>query len=509
MKQTDGKIERPEPSVATLEYSHPLESWLKRDWVRFLLRQISADRPGTGQPHLLRALETYGNPQSPLHERLLYWPIHKIIDQLRGSLTPSQLYQKLGGHPPTIRGIVATARSVAKYGLTVPQRWEFPLFIVWNFTNRCNLRCRHCYQSSGLEMSTSELSLDEKLKLIDQLNRMFVPMVALAGGEPTLSNHLEPVLARCQNYGIHTTIATHGALLTKARCKQLAELGVRYIEVSLDSIDPEAHDLFRGIPGTWKRAVQGIRNVVETEGLRAGIAMCITRENAHELESMLQFAVDLGVSCFAHFNFIPVGRGTDMSATDLTPPQRENVLHTLRDWMNMQKLGVISTAPQFGRMCLMHTDQDSLMSCSHAGNASGAKARVVAKYLGGCGAGRTYACLQPNGDLTPCVYMPDRIMGNVRQKSIRTIFQESEWWDLFCNRDEREGHCGVCDYRNYCGGCRARADAYFHRLDHSDPGCVNNQDAWEKINQQNGAGSPIRSYASSDRSGRSLPIPPT
>jgi len=504
MNQTNGKIERPESPVATLDYSHPMESWLKRDWVRFLLRKISADRPGSSEPHLLRALQTYGNDRSPLHERLLYWPIHKIIDSMRGALTPAELYQKLGGHPPTIRGIVATARSIAKYGLTVPQRWEFPLFVVWNFTNRCNLRCRHCYQSSGPELPNDELSLDEKLKLIDQLNRMFVPMVALAGGEPTLSDHLEPVLARCQSYGIHTTIATHGALLTGDRCRRLADLGVRYVEVSLDSIDPETHDLFRGIPGTWKRAVQGIKNVVETEGLRAGIAMCITRENVHELESMLQFAVDLGVSCFAHFNFIPVGRGMDMAAIDLTPSQREEVLHTLRDWMNTQKLGVISTAPQFGRMCLMHTDQDSLMSCSHAGNASGAKARVVAKYLGGCGAGRTYACLQPNGDLTPCVYMPDRIMGNVRQKSIRTIFQESEWWDLFCNRDEREGHCGVCDYRNYCGGCRARADAYFNRLDHSDPGCIYNQDVWEKINQQNGAGATIQSLAPSERTRRSI-----
>ncbi|MCP4711212.1 MAG: SPASM domain-containing protein, partial [Planctomycetes bacterium] len=143
-----------------------------------------------------------------------------------------------------------------------------------------------------------------------------------------------------------------------------------------------------------------------------------------------------------------------------------------------------STAPQFARLCLEHPDVGSMVSCSHAGNAGGTQARVVAKYLGGCGAGRTYACVQPNGDVTPCVYMPARIMGNIRNKTFTEIFQQSDWWDLFCNRDAREGKCGSCDYRNYCGGCRARSDAYFNRLDHSDPGCINNMDQWLKLNQQ-------------------------
>ena len=469
------------PGVGGLDYHHGLEDWLDRKWVRFLVGRLTADRPGTAGVHLWRALMSYGDGQAPTHERLAYWPIHKVIDNLRGSLSREQLREKLGGHPPTVRGIVATARSVARYGLTTPQRWINPLFVVWNFTNRCNLRCQHCYQSSGAEGDRGELTLGQKLEVIDQLGRAYVAMIAFAGGEPTLSGHLERCLERCRRYSMHTTLATHGGLMTAERCRSLAALGLRYVEVSLDSVDPEKHDSFRGCSGAWRGAVEGIKNVVATDGMRAGIAMCVHRENLHEVEAMLEFAVKLGVSCFAHFNFIPVGRGADMAPCDITPEQRDELLRLLQGWMESKRIGVISTAPQFGRICLSNAAVDGMVSCSHAGNAAGAKARVVARYLGGCGAGRTYACLQPNGDLTPCVYMPGRVMGNVKHRSITEVFQQNQWWDMFCNRDDRGGACGSCDFRNYCGGCRARADAYFDRLDGPDPGCTNNLKYWQQL----------------------------
>ena len=475
------------PAVASLEYTHCLEDWLKRPWLRRLLGYVSRNRSGTAKPHLQRALETYGDAGAPAHERLAYWPIHRAIDRLSGSVSRETLRERLCDHAPTIRGIVSTSRSVAHFGLTIPQKWLYPLFVVWNFTNRCNLKCRHCYQSSDSRGSSGELSLSEKLSLIDELGTNYVAMVAFAGGEPTLSRDLEPALSRCQSYGMHTTLATHGGLMSPERCKRLAGLGLKYVEISLDSIDPARHDSFRQTPGAWKRSVEGLKNVISTDGLRGGLAMCVHRDNLDEVASMLEFACDLGVSCFAHFNFIPVGRGVEMADMDISPAQREDLLELLRSWMQSKRIGVISTAPQFGRICLSRPQEDALISCSHAGNASGEKARVVAKYLGGCGAGRTYACVQPNGEVTPCVYMPDRIMGNIRRGSFRDIFQQSPWWDLLCDRNARDGACKECEYRNYCGGCRARADAYFHRLDQADPGCIKNLDAWRKIIQNGGS----------------------
>jgi radical SAM protein with 4Fe4S-binding SPASM domain len=279
---------------------------------------------------------------------------------------------------------------------------------------------------------------------------------------------------------MHTTIATNGVTMTVELAADLAAAGVRYVEISLDSVHAARHDAFRGAPGLWDKAIRGAKNVVATKGLRLGIAMCVHQGNYAEVREMLELAISLGAGCFAHFNFIPVGRGLKMVAGDITPAQREGLLALLNEYMQSGRIGVISTAPQLGRTCLMHAGAEGRTTCSHAGSGSGAKARIVARYLGGCGAGRTYICVEPNGDVTPCVYLPHRVMGNLRDKSVEDIFRHGHY-DLLNDRADRIHHCGTCDFANYCGGCRARSDAYFGRLDAGDPGCAFNQAQWDEL----------------------------
>lgn len=471
---------RGRPQPLDLDYHHPLEDWLGTRPFRRLLGWLSRPRCD-GQTLLEQILSSYANPRAGFWRRLKCWPFHLFIDRMRGSVRPATIRRRIGEHRPTIRGLVLAARSVAEFGLTTPQRFSAPLFAVWNFTNRCNLRCRHCYQSSDNSRQPDELTLTEKLELVDQLAEQYIAMIAFAGGEPTISPHLLPVLRHAGRYGIHLSLATHGGTLTPRLAAQLAEAGVRYVEISLDSVHPEKHDAFRGQPGMWQRTVRGMRHVVAQPGLRLGIAMCVHRGNCDEIEDMLRFAADIGASCLAHFNFIPVGRGRDMVDEDLTPRQRERLLHTLNRWMQSGRIGVLSTAPQLGRVCLTAAPPEGLQACSHAGSGSGIKARVVARYLGGCGAGRTYVCIEPNGDITPCVYMPQQVLGNIRRRPFREIFRDNELWDVLCDRDRRSGHCAVCAFKNYCGGCRARADAYFGSPAAADPGCIFNSAQWRQL----------------------------
>ncbi|MBU0637746.1 MAG: radical SAM protein [Planctomycetes bacterium] len=482
-----GAASAPSPDVPAqpkryidLDYHHPLEDVLGQYWMRKLLAYVSRRR-SSGRTMIEEILTSYANPQTPRWQRLKYWPFHKFIDRMRGSVSAETFRQRVGEHVSTVRGLVVTARSVAEFGLFVPQRFVAPLFSVWNFTNACNLRCRHCYQDSEHKPLEHELSRAEKFDLVDQMAAEYVPMTAFAGGEPTVSRDLLPVLRRCQKHGIHTTLATHGGTLTPRLTGQLAEAGVKYVEVSLDSVQAAKHDAFRGQPGMWSRTVRGMERVVAQEGMRLGIAMCVHQGNFDEVEDMLQFALDIGASCFAHFNFIPVGRGLEMVDRDLSPSQREQLLGTLNRWMQSGKIGVISTAPQLGRVCLAQAPSAGLQSCSHAGAGGGMKARVVAKYLGGCGAGRTYVCIEPDGNITPCVYLPHRVLGNIRQRRFAAIFRDNEFWDLLCDRAQRVHHCEVCTFKNYCGGCRARADAYFGELNAGDPGCLFNAKHWDEL----------------------------
>jgi len=306
-----------------------------------------------------------------------------------------------------------------------------------------------------------------------------VPFLAIAGGEPLVSRDLWPVLAHAHRNHIHLTIATNGTLLTPENVARLKECGVRYVEVSVDSISPDGHDGFRGQPGAWARSVQGIRNSVAA-GMRTSFATCITRQTVDQVDDLVNFAIDLGCSTFTHFNFIPVGRGIAMAEDDLEPEQREAVLRKLNRHLQEGRIGIFSTAPQFGRSCIMNGAIKDLYPTGHVGLGPGQRTRVLARYLGGCGAGRCYCSVQPNGAMTPCVYMPSLEVGNLRERTLTELFN-SEVFRILADRDDVGDHCAVCDYRLYCGGCRARAFAYTGDMTAGDPGCIFNHGVWRTV----------------------------
>jgi radical SAM protein with 4Fe4S-binding SPASM domain len=463
-----------------LEYHHWLEDLLASRVVRRILGFIARPRPGR-KPILQEAIESYADSNATIWRRLVYWPIHSVIRRIKGGTSDEVFRRRVAEHSSTVRGLVLASRSIAEFGLSFPQRFSAPMFLVWNFTNACNLRCRHCYQDTKHRRLPDELNLAEKLAVIDQAGELSIPMIAFAGGEPTIDRDLLPALRRCHDHGIHTSVATNGATMTPKLAAQLAEAGASYIEISLDSVDPQRHDAFRGVPGMWERTVRGMRIVTQTPGLRLGVAMCVHQGNYAEVEQMIQFAVDIGATTFAHFNFIPVGRGLEMVEGDLSPRQREQLLLLLNKWMQSGRIGVLSTSPQLGKVCLAHAPVGGLTAASHAGSGAGLKARVLAKYLGGCGAGRCYNAIEPNGDVTPCVYLPHRVLGNVRQRPLVEIFRGNKFWEITCDRSRRLSHCEVCRFRAYCGGCLARSDAYYGVLNAGDPGCLFNEKHWEEL----------------------------
>lgn len=463
---------------------HKFEDYLAQPYMQELLRLLTR-RNGDGRCYLEEVFESYDRPDLPLWQRLKFAVPHRAIEvfRTRAGVNKEVLKAKVFHHHPTVRALVNTARSIAKFGLTVPQRFYAPLILVWNYTQACNLTCKHCYQEAGHKPLADELTTEQKLKLVDEMAEEYVPFLAFAGGEPLVAKDLWTVLERCKRRGVHTTIATNGTLLSQETCQRLVESGVKYVEVSIDSILPEEHDGFRGLQGAWKRTVQGIRNAAATSGLRAGLAMCVTRQNYHHVEGMINFAKDLGCTTFVHFNFIPVGRGQEMAALDITPKERESLMELLNRHLQEGKISIMSTAPQFGRACILYGPLDGLMATAHGGKGKGRQAKVLSKYIGGCGAGRCYCCVEPDGKITPCVYMPYDVIGDLKRQTLMEIWQDPRF-DVFSCREDRGDHCAVCDFRAYCGGCRARAVSYLDDVQAGDPGCVYNQHAWDEVLQK-------------------------
>ncbi len=382
--------------------------------------------------------------------------------------------------PAVRRGIAMILESVARYGVTVPQKLVAPFLVVWNFTNMCNLRCKHCYQDAKAALA-SELSLKEKLRVVEMLDEAGVAAIAFSGGEPTVHPDFLAVASEAARRGIYVAVATNGIRLAdKDFALKLKKAGVRYVEVSLDSVNPEEHDEFRGIPGAWEKAVQGIKNCVEL-GISTGIAMTVTRMNYREVEDMVKLAEELGVTRVIFFNFIPVGRGKGIAEWDLTPETREEVLRTIYRLARSSKVQVASTAPQFARVSVQLSSGCDVAP-THFAPLEGADPaiRSLAEFIGGCGAGRIYCAIQPEGTVTPCVFMPIPV-GNLREKSFKEIWEESELLKKLRNKDLLKPHCGNCEYRYICGGCRARAYAYTGDPLGPDPGCVNNAQYWSSL----------------------------
>jgi radical SAM protein with 4Fe4S-binding SPASM domain len=470
-----------EKRTASLPQSHHiLEDILSNSRVRKVLRWMTR-RDREGKCFFMRLCENYDNPAADFWTGLKWAVPNWAIDLgiWKAGLDREGMKEKLFHHPPTVKALALTARSIGQFGLTVPQRYAAPLFTVWNITQACNLTCKHCYQNAHRNPDPDELTTDEKLGLIDQMGDEFVPFVAFAGGEPLVTPDLWKVLERCEKRGLHVTLATNGTMLTPEICQRLKAANVKYIEVSLDSLNPEEHDEFRGQAGSWKRTVQGIRNSVAA-GIRTGMAVCFTRQTAHTVDEVVRFAIDLGCKTFAHFNFIPVGRGKEIIDQDMTPGQREMLLRKLQQHLVEGKIGVVSTAPQFGRSCILYGSEDGVFATGHAGRGPGKKTMVLSRYIGGCGSGRCYCSIQPNGAITPCVYIPGEEIGNIRRQTLAEIWSDPMFATLQ-DRDDRGDHCGVCDYRAYCGGCRARALAYTGDIQAGDPGCIYNHHEWQEL----------------------------
>jgi len=380
--------------------------------------------------------------------------------------------------PHIRRGIWVVLEGIAKYGVTVPQRLAGPFLIVWNFTNMCNFRCKHCYQRADRPLP-SELSLEEKLNLVDQLDKAGVAAVALSGGEPTIHPHFLRIVKELSGRRIHTSVATNGwTFAKKEELEKAVKAGIKYVEVSVDSAKPEKHDEFRGIPGAWEHAVKALENAVEL-GLSHGMATIMDKETYQEIDDILDLAESIGVKRVIFFNLVPTGRAEDMVKVDLSPEEREEFMKEVYRQMKKRKLEILTTAPQYARVTLlMSSGKEVTPAHFYIGENNAVK--TLAEFIGGCGAGRIYAGIEPDGTVVPCVFLPLPV-GNIRHRPFKEIWENSRTFNTLRNREGWEGQCGKCPYRYICGGCRARAYHYTLDLKGDDPGCVINKRLWESI----------------------------
>lgn len=455
-----------------------IDKWLGNCFSRLVLKYCTKRCVKCGR-RIELALKKYVDPSVKLCFEcfLAYKVVSYILENLVGKLSISREALKSNLREPMWRkGLASVLEGIAEYGPRKPFTAYAPFLIVWNFTYVCNLRCKHCYLDAGL-LRRDELSTEEALLAVDKMADAGVAYIALSGGEPLMRRDIFIVAKRIMDREMAFSLATNGLLLTKENVRRLRDLNCLYIQVSLDGARPETHNRFRG-GKAFEKALIGIKNALEA-GISVGIATTITRFNYSEVYDIIDLAESLGVNIFMYYNFIPTGRGRDIMDLDISPDEREEILRYMASRTGRGGVSLLSTAPQYSRVSIVCGG----VSLTHFDTLGYKyeKARFLAEFVGGCGTGRLYCALQPNGDIIPCVFMPI-VLGNIVRDDLLDVWHNSEVFRKIRARDQFVS-CSSCRYVNVCGGCRARAYAYFGDLQGPDPGCIINKRYWEMLKQ--------------------------
>ncbi|EGW55504.1 radical SAM/SPASM domain-containing protein [Candidatus Endoriftia persephonae] len=330
--------------------------------------------------------------------------------------------------------------------------------IAINLTRRCNLACAHCYMDAATREagSEAELTTDEVKALLDQIReRGDDTMVVLTGGEPLLRRDLEALVAHGNGLGLAMVVGTNGVLLNEKRVAALKAAGAMGMGISLDSLDPNHHDSFRGCPGSWEKTLAGMEFCRQAD-LPFQVHFSVTEQNADEVQSMIDFTKAAGAHVLNIFFLVCTGRGESMS--DITPQRYEQVLQQLVEAQDANKDLLLRArcAPHYKRIAYQHDPESPLT-------------RAQGYEGGGCLAGIHYCRITPEGAVTACPYL-EAEEGSIRQESFWQIWDRSPTFQQLRN-PQLHGKCGKCEYQKLCGGCRARPVAMGNGLMDTDPWC--------------------------------------
>ena len=359
------------------------------------------------------------------------------------------------GHPGQMHG----------GGLASPKKNELRL-VFWELTARCNLKCIHCRAEAQTERQEDELSTEKCFAVIDELCGFSSPILILTGGEPLYRDDIFDIARYAAGKGLRVALATNGTLVNEKVAEQIKESGIKRVSISLDGANPQTHDTFRMIQGSFESAFNGIKNL-QKEGIEVQINTTIARHNEDEVKDILDLALNNDIKALHIFMLVPVGCGIQIADSQMLDKQKyEDILSWFYD-KTMELRGRIelkaTCAPHFFR--IMHKrakDEGITISPQTHGMAAVTK---------GCLAGSGVMFISRKGVVQPCGYLPVQA-GNITKESVSEIWNGSEVFLNLRDTGLLKGKCGICEYKKVCEGCRARA--YYEKGDYmeEEPYCI-------------------------------------
>ncbi len=340
--------------------------------------------------------------------------------------------------------------------------------IIWNFTNRCNLACHHCYSYADPN-SEDYLSTDTILNTVVELKKAGVKFVIFSGGEPLIRRDIFDIADFMREQGIMTYLSTNGLYISEKNVKRIIDT-FNYIGISIDGIE-EVHDRFRGLDGAYRKSLDAIE-LIQKNGGNAGIRFTITNETKESFHSIFELAEEIGVDKIYISHLVYSGRGLDNLKIDISREERREFVEFIID----KAFEYIDSGKDID-VVTGNMEMDAILFLEKFSRRYPDLKDEMASRLerwGGNSAGRRLGNIDWMGRVKPDPFFPF-VIGDITERPFSEIWcdEKNEMLRRLREHPRRiEGKCADCGVIDICnGGSRSRAYAISGDLWAEDPSC--------------------------------------
>jgi len=367
-----------------------------------------------------------------------------------------------------------------------PPSFDFdrsPFLVLWEVTRACDLACRHCRAEAQHEPLPDELSTAEAMEVLDEVREIGDPLVVITGGDPMKRSDILDLVRYGAMLGLRMTMTPSGTpLMTADRVRALKDAGLSRLAVSLDAPTADAHDGFRGVPGSFGWTLDCIAHAHDVD-LPVQINTTMCRYNADDFDRLVDLMSQLDIVLWSVFFLVPTGRGQTDDV--LEPTVCEALLERLHGLSGKVPFDIKTTAAPFYRRVAMQKGVEARRAeVSSTGQPvrPGAHRTKIGSGRAPAGVtdGRGVLFVACNGEVYPSGFLPVSA-GNIREQSLASIYRDSPLFQALRDPDALLGKCGSCEFKRVCGGSRARAFAVYDDYLQADPSCAYQPPGWTSV----------------------------
>lgn len=380
--------------------------------------------------------------------------------------------------------MTASLEPAARPHLAAVDFDQAPFLVIWEVTRACDLACLHCRANAVTQRNPLELSTADGKRLMDQVRRFGQPLFVITGGDPLKRPDITELVSYGASIGLRMAMTPSGTpLMTPSVLRDLHAAGLSRLAVSLDGSSAAVHDAFRGVDGSWAWTIRMLKAAREI-GLTTQVNTTVSRHNLDDFDALCDLMVTLGITLWSVFFLVPTGRASpnDVASAD----EFEHVFNRMYDLSTIAPFDIKSTAaPQYRRVILQRQVAER-RSGVRAASPSPLTAGVGFSLADGVGRakgvndGDGFVFVSHTGAIYPSGFLP-LPAGNVRRNDIVDVYRNSPLFRSLRDRAQLKGKCGVCEYRDVCGGSRARAFAVTGDYLEAEPFCAHIPARWQRM----------------------------